>query len=88
MASNDAAVSYPVRNETYRRAAGVSRVVVALSNLSGRAQPKLTRTIAKLGAASLVAVVAARCKRGLCAVVSMLRFGVGPYSNRDTLEVD
>ena len=87
MASNDAAVSYPVRNETYRRAAGVSEGVAALANLSGRAQPKLTRTLAKLGAASPVTVVAAGRKRGLCAVVSKLRVTIGPDSNRDTHEV-
>jgi len=61
--------------------------VAALAKLSGRAQPNLTRTIAKLEAAGLVAVVAAGRKRGLRAVVSKLRVEIDPYSNRDTLEV-
>jgi predicted transcriptional regulator len=61
--------------------------VAALAKLSGRAQPNLTRTIAKLEAAGLVAVVAAGRKRSLRAVISKLRVEIDPYSNRDTLEV-
>jgi len=61
--------------------------VAELAKLSGRAQPNLTRTIAKLEAAGLVAIVAAGRKRGLRAVVSKLRVEIDPYSNRDTLEV-
>ena len=61
--------------------------VAALAKLSGRAQPNLTRTIAKLEAAGLVAIVVAGRKRGLRAVVSKLRVEIDPYSNRDTLEV-
>ena len=61
--------------------------VAALAKLSGHAQPNLTRTIAKLEAAGLVAIVVAGRKRGLRAVVSRLRVEIDPYSNRDTLEV-
>jgi predicted transcriptional regulator len=46
--------------------------VAALAKLSGRAQPNLARTIAKLEAAGLVAVVTAGRKRGLRAIVSKL----------------
>ncbi len=61
--------------------------VAVLAKLSGRAQPNLTRTIAKLEAAGLVAVITAGRKRGLRAVESKLRVEIDPYSNRDTLEV-
>jgi predicted transcriptional regulator len=61
--------------------------VAALAKLSGRTQPDLARTIAKLEAAGLVAVIAAGRKRGLRAVISKLRVEIDPYSNRDTLEV-
>jgi predicted transcriptional regulator len=61
--------------------------VAALAKLSGRAQPNLTRTIAMLEAAGLVAIVTAGRKRGLRAVVSKLRVEIDPYSNSDTVEV-
>jgi predicted transcriptional regulator len=60
--------------------------VVALAKLSGRAQPNLTRTIAKLEAAGLVAIVAAGGKRRLRAIVWKLRVEIDPYSNSDTVE--
>jgi len=61
--------------------------VAVLAKLSGRAQPNLTRTLAKLQAAGLVAVVPSGRKRGLRALVSKLTLEIDPYSNRDRLEV-
>lgn len=61
--------------------------VAMLARLSGRAQPNLTRTIAKLEAAGLVEVVPSGRKRGLRALVSKLRVEIDPYSNRDSLEM-
>jgi predicted transcriptional regulator len=61
--------------------------LAALATLSGRAQPDLTRTTAKLEAAGLVAIVTAGRKWSLRAIVSKLRVEIDPYSNSDTVEV-
>ena len=61
--------------------------VAALAKLSGRAQPNLTRTLAKLAAAGLVGVVPAGRKRGLRTLVSKLTVEIDPYSTQDRLEV-
>ena len=61
--------------------------VAALAQLSGRAQPNLTRTLAKLAAAGLVANVPSGRKRGLRTLVSKLTVEIDPYSTQDRLEV-
>jgi predicted transcriptional regulator len=61
--------------------------VAVLARLSGRAQPNLTRTLAKLEAAGLVTVVPSGRKRALRAPVSKLTVEINPYANEDTLEV-
>ena len=58
-----------------------------LSELSGRAQPNLTRTLGKLEAMGLVKAKAKGKRKILTVQVKKIVFEIDPYSNRDTLRL-
>lgn len=58
-----------------------------LSELSGRAQPNLTRTLGKLEAMGLVKAKARGKRKILTVQVKKIVFEIDPYSNRDTLRL-
>jgi predicted transcriptional regulator len=62
--------------------------VAELVQLSGRAQPNLTRTLAKLEAAGFITMKAAsRRRKTPSAVVKKIVVEIDPYSARDRLSV-
>jgi|SRR5688572_3758641 len=61
--------------------------VAELVTLTGRAQPNLTRTLAKLEAAGFIRMtVVGRCKAPT-STVKRIVVEIDPFSNRDTLRV-
>jgi predicted transcriptional regulator len=62
--------------------------VAALVQMSGRAQPNLTRTLAKLEAAGFITMKAAGGRRKApSAAVTKIFVEIDPYSDRDQLSV-
>jgi len=61
--------------------------IAALAELSSRAEPNLTRTVAALEGVGLVAGAAAEWGRELRATVWKLRVDIDPYSCRGTVEI-
>ena len=61
--------------------------VAELAQLTGRAQPNLTRTLAKLEAAGFIKVKAIGRRRAPSAAVRKIVVEIDPYSNRDRLRV-
>jgi predicted transcriptional regulator len=62
--------------------------VSELVKMSGRAQPNLTRTLAKLEAAGLIAMKAVgRRRKAPSATVKKIVVEIDPYSDRDRLRV-
>jgi len=63
------------------------RSIAELAKLTGRAAPNLTRTLAKLEAASLVKMKTVNRRKVPTALVKSLRVKIDPYSDRDVLEI-
>lgn len=63
------------------------RSVAELVKMSGRAQPNLTRTLAKLEAAGFIKVKAAGRLRAPSATIKKIVVEIDPYSDRDRLRV-
>jgi predicted transcriptional regulator len=63
------------------------RSVAALAEMSGRAQPNLTRTLAKLAAAGLITMQEHGRRKAPTAAVSRIVVEIDPYSDRDQLRV-
>jgi predicted transcriptional regulator len=61
--------------------------IAELAQMSGRAQPNLTRTLAKLEAAGLVRTKTVNRRKVLTPVVQKLRVVIDPYSLTDRLEL-
>src|SRR5258708_10436313 len=61
--------------------------VAELVHLTGRAQPNLTRTLAKLEAAGFIKVQTVVRRRALSAAVKKIVVEIDPYSDRDRLRV-
>lgn len=61
--------------------------VAELVQLTGRAQPNLTRTLAKLEAAGFIKVKAVGRRRAPSAAIRKIVVEIDPYSNRDRLRV-
>jgi predicted transcriptional regulator len=60
--------------------------VAELAELTGRAQPNLTRTLGKLAAAGLVQMNVTRRRKTPVATARRLRILVDPYSETDKIE--
>jgi len=58
-----------------------------LSELTGRAQPNLTRTLAKLEAAGLVKSQSHGKRKSLTVEIKKITFEIDPFSDKDTLRV-
>jgi predicted transcriptional regulator len=63
------------------------RSVAALAEMSGRAQPNLTRTLAKLEAAGLITMKAHGRRKAPSAAVTKIVVEIDPYSDHDQLRV-
>jgi len=63
------------------------RSIAELAELTGRAAPNLTRTLAKLEAAGLVKMKTVNRRKVPTALVKSLRVKIDPYSDRDVLEI-
>lgn len=63
------------------------RSVAELAQMTGRAQPNLTRTLAKLEAAGFITVKAIGRRRVPSAAVTKIVVEIDPYSDRDRLRV-
>ncbi len=63
------------------------RSIAALAEMSGRAQPNLTRTLAKLAAAGFITMQTIGRQKAPCAAVTKIVFEIDPYSNDDRLRV-
>lgn len=61
--------------------------IAELSNMTGRAQPNLTRTLAKLEAVGFVRMQEAERRKIPTAVVHRLHVEIDPFSQNDTLEI-
>ena len=61
--------------------------VAALAEMTGRAQPNLTRTLAKLEAAGLITMEAQGRRKAPSAAVKKIVVEIDPYSDHDRLEV-
>lgn len=61
--------------------------VGALAKLTGRAQPNLTRTLAKLEAAGIVVMKAVGRSKAPVVSIKKIFVEIDPYSNRDRLRV-
>jgi predicted transcriptional regulator len=61
--------------------------VAALVTMTGRAQPNLTRTLAKLEAAGFVTMKAVGRRKTPSVAVKRIVVEIDPYSDRDTLRV-
>ena len=61
--------------------------VAALAAMTGRAQPNLTRTLAKLKAAGLITMEVVGRRKAPTAAVKTIVVEIDPYSNHDRLEV-
>lgn len=61
--------------------------IAALSKLTGRKAPNLTRTLSKLEAAGFVQMKSVDNRRMPVANIKKLRIEIDPYSQSDTLEL-
>jgi predicted transcriptional regulator len=61
--------------------------VAALAEMTGRAQPNLTRTLAKLEAAGFITMKATGRRKAPSAAVNKIVVEIDPYSDRDRLRV-
>lgn len=61
--------------------------VAALAAMTGRAQPNLTRTLAKLEAAGFVTMKALGRRKAPSVTVKRVVVEIDPYSDKDTLRV-
>jgi predicted transcriptional regulator len=61
--------------------------VAALAEMTGRAQPNLTRTLAKLEAAGLITMKAHGRRRAPSAAIKKIVVEIDPYSDHDRLRV-
>jgi predicted transcriptional regulator len=61
--------------------------VAELVQLSGRAQPNLTRTLAKLEAAGFVIMTAAGRRKAPSTTITKIIVEIDPYSDHDRLQV-
>jgi predicted transcriptional regulator len=61
--------------------------VAALAEMTGRAQPDLTRTLAKLAAAGLITMEEHGRRKAPTVAVSKIVVEIDPYSDRDQLRV-
>lgn len=61
--------------------------VAELVRMSGRAQPNLTRTLAKLESAGLVTIKTVGRRKTPSVAVTKIVVEIDPYSNRDRLSV-
>lgn len=61
--------------------------IAKLAQLTGRAPPNLSRTLAKLEAAGLVKMMIVKKCKVPTAPVHVLRVNIDPYSDRDTVEI-
>jgi predicted transcriptional regulator len=61
--------------------------VAELTQLTGRAQPNLTRTLAKLEAAGFITMKAAGRRKAPSAMVRKIVVEIDPYSQHDRLRV-
>jgi predicted transcriptional regulator len=61
--------------------------VAALVELSGRAQPNLTRTLAKMESAGLITMKAVGRRKAPTVAVKKIVVEIDPYSDRDRLNV-
>jgi predicted transcriptional regulator len=63
------------------------RSVAELAQMTGRAQPNLTRTLAKLEAAGFIKMKAVGRRKAPSAAVKKIVVEIDPYSDRDRLRV-
>lgn len=63
------------------------RSVAELVTMTGRAQPNLTRTLAKLEAAGFITMKAAGRRKAPSVTVKRIVVEIDPYSDRDRLRV-
>jgi predicted transcriptional regulator len=63
------------------------RSVAELVQLSGRAQPNLTRTLAKLKAAGFITMKAVGRRKAPSAAIKKIVVEIDPYSDRDRMRV-
>lgn len=63
------------------------RSLAALVQLSGRAQPNLTRTLAKLEAAGFVIMTADGSRKAPSTTITKIIVEIDPYSDHDRLQV-
>lgn len=61
--------------------------VAALVEMTGRAQPNLTRTLAKMEAAGFITMKAVGRRKAPSAAVKKITVEIDPYSDRDRLRV-
>jgi predicted transcriptional regulator len=61
--------------------------VAELVKITGRAQPNLTRTLAKLEAAGLITMRVIGRRKALSAAIKKIVVEIDPYSDRDRLRV-
>ena len=61
--------------------------IAALAEMTGRAQPNLTRTLAKLEAAGFITMQTVGRRKAPCAAVRKIVVEIDPYSNHDRLRV-
>jgi predicted transcriptional regulator len=61
--------------------------ITALAEMTGRAQPNLTRTLAKLEAAGFVTMQTVGRRKAPCAAIKKIVVEIDPYSNHDRLRV-
>ena len=61
--------------------------IAALAELTGRAQPNLTRTLAKLEAAGFITLQTTGRRKAPCAAIKRIVVEIDPYSNHDRLRV-
>src|ERR1051325_9873744 len=63
------------------------RSVAELVNMTGRAQPNLTRTLAKFEAAGFITMKTVGCRKAPSVSVKRIVVEIDPYSDRDRLRV-
>ena len=61
--------------------------IAALAGLTGRAQPNLTRTLAKLEAAGFITIQTIGRRKAPSAAINKIIVEIDPYSNHDRLRV-
>lgn len=61
--------------------------IAELSEITGRAAPNLTRTLAKLEAVGFVQMKTVQRRKVPTSLIHKLRFEIDPYSQNDRLEI-